>query len=288
MILTEKLNNDNIQDLYVLIDERKANIKYNPDFYLYYKNKSFIDKFFIRKLIRLIKYNQEYIGYIWCETYSRKSTRIKDMYIKKEYFNRLDKNTLSILKSDIIICETYENEFSLELIGVLDLDRYKITNLMKLTDGYNKNYKNVTDGVFRPYTVKKDTKLRCYIQNEVFKDDGRPSLYVADIAFDEVQDYYINELCVFILVNNKEIGYGQVVINRGTYSIVNLGILEGYRGKGYGRALVNNLIQMARSQGIQELYIRVEDTNIEAKKLYESLGFKEMGNISNWIWTCEE
>ena len=288
MILTEKLNNDNIQYLYVLIDERKENIKYHPDFYLYYRNKSFIDKFFIRKLVKLIKYKQEYIGYIWCETYSRKSTRIKDMYIKKEYFNQLDKHTLSIFKSNIIICETFENDFSLELFSVLDLDRYKITKLMKLSDEYNKDYKNNTDGVFRPYFIKKDTKLRCYIQNEVFNDDGRPPLSVQDIAFDEMQEYYINDLCIFIMVNNKEIGYGQVVINRGTYSIVNLGILEGYRGKGYGRALVNKLIEMAKSRGINELYIRVEDTNINAKKLYESSGFKEVGNISNWIWTSEE
>ena len=236
MILTEKLNNENIQNFYALIDERKSNIKYHPDFLMYYKNKSFIDKFFIRKLVRLIKYKEEYIGYIWCDTYSRKSTRIKDMYIKKEYFNRLDKTTLSIFKSDIIICETFENEFTLELVRILDLDRYKTTDLMKLSDSCSKDYNNNTDGVFRPYIVKKDTKLRCYIQNEVFNDDGRPDLSVADIAFDEVQDYYINDLCIFIMVNNKEIGYGQVVINRGTYSIVNLGILEGYRGKGYGRA----------------------------------------------------
>ena len=45
---------------------------------------------------------------------------------------------------------------------------------------------------------------------------------------------------------------------------------------------------MSTNTGIKELYIRVEDTNIQAKKLYESLGFKEIGNISNWIWTSEE
>lgn len=285
MILTDKLNKDNFEHFYILLNERKELIPYQPDFYEYYKNKTIFQKFFIKKLVRLLVYNNEYIGYVWFDSYSRKSTRIKDMYVKPEYIKYVNSNTFKIIKSNIIICETFESDYSVELCRALDLDRYKNTELMILRNADNNSYTYKTDAIFRPYIIKRDQKLRKNIQNIIFNSDGREPITTADIAYEEEQEYFIYDLCSFIKVQNNEIGYGQIIISRGTYSIVNLGIIENYRNKGYGHDLVIKLIELANKKGITELFIRVEESNNVAKKLYESLGFNEVGKISNWIWT---
>lgn len=285
MILTDKLNKDNFEHFYILLNERKELIPYQPDFYEYYKNKTIFQKFFIKKLVRLLVYNNEYIGYVWFDSYSRKSTRIKDMYVKPEYIKYVNSNTFKIIKSNIIICETFESDYSVELCRALDLDRYKNTELMILRNADNNSYTYKTDAIFRPYIIKRDQKLRKDIQNKIFNSDGREPITTADIAYEEEQEYFIYDLCSFIKAQNNEIGYGQIIISRGTYSIVNLGIIENYRNKGYGHDLVIKLIELANKKGITELFIRVEESNNVAKKLYESLGFNEVGKISKWLWT---
>lgn len=285
MILTDKLNKDNFENFYILLNERKELIPYQPDFYEYYKNKTIFQRFFIKKLVRLLVYNNEYIGYVWFDSYSRKSARIKDMYVKPEYIKYVNSNTFKIIKSNIIICETFESDYSVELCRALDLDRYKNTELMILRNADNNSYTYKTDAIFRPYIIKRDQKLRKNIQNKIFNSDGREPITTADIAYEEEQEYFIYDLCCFIKAQNNEIGYGQIIISRGTYSIVNLGIIENYRNKGYGHDLVIKLIELANKKGITELFIRVEESNNIAKKLYESLGFNEVGKISNWIWT---
>ncbi|MFA1822098.1 N-acetyltransferase family protein [Virgibacillus oceani] len=50
------------------------------------------------------------------------------------------------------------------------------------------------------------------------------------------------------------------------------------RGKGIGKALINEAIQKARSMGgIEQLYLTVVTSNEAAKKLYSSMGFEVFG-----------
>ena len=286
MIIYEKLNNDNFDILNKLIKESKEEIQYQLNFYTYYDNKSFIYKFFIRKLVKLIKYEDKYIGYIWLDNSNLKSIRINDIYIKKEFLWLLNCDTLKELKSNLVIYETFENSYTCELINNLHMNRYKLTSLMFLNvEDYKNINKNKNKNLrFRKYNKKTDRKLRCMIQNAVFRNESRVPLTIADIEYDEAQEYYINDLCIFIEYNNTPIGYGQIVYNRGIYSAVNIGILEGYRGTGFGKELVNELIDIAKKRGIDKLYIRVECENVNAKRLYKSLGFVEIGNMSNWVW----
>lgn len=284
MFLYEKLSNENFDVFNKLTEKANNQVKYRLDFYKEYDKKSFINKYFLRKFVRLIKYNNVYIGYIWLENQSVKSVRINDMYILEDFLDKIDNYTMNQMKSDIVIYEMYENQYSLKLINKLKFNRYKLTFLMKMNLNDKIQYM-VPNGIFyRFYSKKTDRKLRCAIQNSVFRNEGRVPLNTNDIMFDEEQDYYINDLCIFIMKNNIPIGYGQIIYSRGIYSIVNIGILEGYRGFGYGKALVYKLIDLAYEKNIKEIYIRVESINKNARYLYESIGFKEIGVISNWIW----
>ncbi|MGG7177660.1 GNAT family N-acetyltransferase [Clostridium paraputrificum] len=285
-MVIEKLNNKNTEYFNALLDEARRKTKFRVDFYRYYDNKAFLFKYFVKKLVKLIKLHDEYIGYIWVEVPSTSSIRISDMYIKEEYLKYFNENLPLILKSNLVIYEGLEDEYQLAMVSKLKMSRIRLTQLMKLNNSIE-IHKRRSNAVFLPYEKKRDAKLRCMIQNAIFKDDSRTPLSIEDIEYDEKQDYYINELCTFIKVDSKIIGYGQIIFNRGIYSLVNFGIIDKYRAQGYGEDLIIKLIEMAKNYGIDELYIRVDYNNLPAKRLYTNVGFEEIGNFSTWIWAQE-
>jgi len=88
---------------------------------------------------------------------------------------------------------------------------------------------------------------------------------VGDVRCEEDEEYYIKNFGVFICKNNGQaVGYGQIILNRGLYTIVNIGILDEYRKQGYGEMLVNYLIELCYKNSIPIVYIRVEKNNYKA------------------------
>lgn len=55
--------------------------------------------------------------------------------------------------------------------------------------------------------------------------------------------------------------------------VVSVAVLQEYRGKGIGKALVEEAIKGIMYRKCDELYLEVRCSNIEAVKLYENLGF---------------
>ena len=96
------------------------------------------------------------------------------------------------------------------------------------------------------------------------------------------QDYYIEDLSIFIKINNVAIGYGQIIYNRAMYTVVNFGIIKEFRNFGFGKILLNSLIDKAKDMNIDELFIRVEETNYSALKLYNWIGFTPKSIINRW------
>ena len=68
-------------------------------------------------------------------------------------------------------------------------------------------------------------------------------------------------------------GYG--VIERGFVGLFDIIVKEEFRGKGYGKEIVETILAKAKETGIKKAYLSVVNDNIIAKKLYGKLGFKE-------------
>lgn len=70
--------------------------------------------------------------------------------------------------------------------------------------------------------------------------------------------------------------------------VARLMIAEGQRGKGYGRATLQQIITEARRQGGKEVALSTEPENFKAIRLYESLGFHSTGKIEHgeMIYVC--
>ncbi len=67
-------------------------------------------------------------------------------------------------------------------------------------------------------------------------------------------------------------------------NIANIGVSPKFRGMGYGKQLMNFAIQTLREHRLEMAQLRVSSTNLPAKALYESLGFKVGQQDTTLIW----
>ena len=163
--------------------------------------------------------------------------------------------------------------------------KYNLENDYKLLKKVNSIYNSNIDKInitCQKVILKKDEELRCEIQNSIFSATTRVPLEIQDIETDIEQDYYIENLSLFIKINDIAIGYGQIIFNRDMYTVVNFGIIKEFRKYGFGKILLNQLIFEAKENGIYELFIRVEENNFNALKLYNWIGFRPKSIINKW------
>jgi ribosomal protein S18 acetylase RimI-like enzyme len=77
-------------------------------------------------------------------------------------------------------------------------------------------------------------------------------------------------------VGARLVGYGRLDRGRddaSVFGVVALTVLEAYRRKGIGEALMRALLRGAASSGLSEVWLSVRPDNTPAVRLYEKLGF---------------
>ena len=309
MVLLERLSSNNFENFKTLNIERFSKENYDKNFFEYYQSEKFFLKIFLKKFVKLFVYGKKVIGYIWYEVPVERPVRIWSLYVKPEYINLLTPNILNSFNNTLLSYETCEDEINNQTLINLGFNKVKPSILMniKLND-YNKNiqvdkikynlendykllkkvnsiYNSNIDKInitCQKVILKKDEELRCEIQNSIFSATTRVPLEIQDIETDIEQDYYIENLSLFIKINDIAIGYGQIIFNRDMYTVVNFGIIKEFRKYGFGKILLNQLIFEAKENGIYELFIRVEENNFNALKLYNWIGFRPKSIINKW------
>ena len=87
----------------------------------------------------------------------------------------------------------------------------------------------------------------------------------------------------FVAVDNgRVVAYGGMLTVLDEGQITNIAVLPEYRRIGYGRAVVSALIEYGRNNGISTVSLEVRSSNLAAKTLYESMGWKECGVRKNF------
>lgn len=302
MVMLEKLTLNNIEMFKEIYFKNFKGISYNKDFFRCYDNQNFLIKFLYRKFIRLIKVNGNYIGYIWFDSTDEKYTKVWALYIDNNYISLINEKTLSYFNNNILSYEEIDNTQNSLILSKLGFQKINYTLLLKMDiSNYNSRYfyedilNKMSDKIYEKINSKekikfslrkleagKDELLRCHLQNDIFSQVNRRPLNLEDIFADMAQDYYLNNLCFFGMINNEYIGYGQIIFNRNMYTIVNFGIISKYRGLGLSKLLLNEIILEAKKYGINDLYIRVDSDNIKAINLYKGIGFKDLNKIVIW------
>jgi [ribosomal protein S18]-alanine N-acetyltransferase len=73
------------------------------------------------------------------------------------------------------------------------------------------------------------------------------------------------------------IGYGVMSLGAGEAHILNVCVREEFRTVGFGRRLLEHLLERARDAGVSEAFLEVRPSNLSAIRLYQRLGFEQIG-----------
>ncbi|MDP4177589.1 MAG: GNAT family N-acetyltransferase [Bacillota bacterium] len=275
MYCFEKLNNSNMIYFKELNKYRNKFNNLNKDFFEKYKKANFIKRFILQKQICLLKVKSSFVGYMWITPKNSQNFVINSLnVIEFQVINNFIEFLMNQFKSGSTfsyLCEKNNYNFKiLESLGFKPIERTLYLKL--LVDKANK-YVFDEDVEFEILKRGKQEEIRRTIQNEVFQNIDRLPLSINDIFDDEMQKYYFDKGAVFIKKDNVYLGYGQIIIEDGHPTIVNLGILKEYRGQKYGKKMLEYLINIAICEGYSEVRLKVASDNNIGLNLYLRHGF---------------
>ncbi len=75
---------------------------------------------------------------------------------------------------------------------------------------------------------------------------------------------------------NDLIGFGVISIVLEDAEIIDMAVSEAYQGKGYGKILMRFLLDKARQNGAENMFLEVGVKNDTAISLYKNLGFEQI------------
>ena len=87
----------------------------------------------------------------------------------------------------------------------------------------------------------------------------------------------VGYVCRVVDVGGEMGGYGIMSVGAGEAHILNVCIRDEYRSRGFARKILLYLLESARAVGMQEAFLEVRPSNLAAARLYQSLGFEQVG-----------
>ncbi|MBO5408232.1 MAG: ribosomal protein S18-alanine N-acetyltransferase [Clostridia bacterium] len=109
-------------------------------------------------------------------------------------------------------------------------------------------------------------------------------------SLESFQNDLTNENAVYFCIEDagKVIGYVGMWQSFGEGNINNIAVLPEYRRKGYGKLLLEYLVAYGREHNFSFLTLEVRESNQEARSLYRSVGFLEVGRRKKYYERTED
>lgn len=82
--------------------------------------------------------------------------------------------------------------------------------------------------------------------------------------------------------NGEIVGFAGVMQNSSEIEMMNIVVKKNCRGKGIGKLLLQKIIENAKNDGAQEIFLEVNENNKIARQLYQYAGFTEVGKRKNY------
>jgi [ribosomal protein S18]-alanine N-acetyltransferase len=92
----------------------------------------------------------------------------------------------------------------------------------------------------------------------------------------------VGYVCRVVTVSRAVMAYGVMSCGAGEAHILNLCVDEPYRCRGVGRRVLDVLIERATAAGMSEAFLEVRPSNTAAIRLYQALGFEQVGMRSGY------
>jgi ribosomal-protein-alanine N-acetyltransferase len=82
--------------------------------------------------------------------------------------------------------------------------------------------------------------------------------------------------------SDRVAGYVVAHYARDEGEILNLGVAPERQRQGIGRALIEEMLRALERLGVTTVYLEVRESNAVARRLYEALGFAEVGRRARY------
>lgn len=103
-------------------------------------------------------------------------------------------------------------------------------------------------------------------------------LLLADPSIDMIEEYVENGDCFVAESEQRIIGtYVLLQTSSGNVELMNVAVAEDLQGRGIGKKLVLNAIQVAENQGYTTLHVATGNSSIGQLALYQKCGFRIVG-----------
>lgn len=133
--------------------------------------------------------------------------------------------------------------------------------------------------------------------------EPEPDLLIRPMAMDDLADVVRNEtrsyafpwtpgqladsiagsdLCSVVQEAGSIVGHGIVSRGAGEAHLLNVCITRDRQGRGYGRILLDFLVEDLRARDVRTIFLEVRPSNHAAIRLYEGAGFVEIGLRPNY------
>ena len=88
--------------------------------------------------------------------------------------------------------------------------------------------------------------------------------------------------CWLLMSSNLNVGHGILSIAAGESHLLNVCVHPDFQGHGFGRILVEHVLERARAGKASTIFLEVRPSNVAACELYDKLGFNEVGIRENY------
>jgi GNAT superfamily N-acetyltransferase len=109
---------------------------------------------------------------------------------------------------------------------------------------------------------------------------GADSYWAAGRPLGVVRRAVESSLCFGLYAGGQQVGFARVVTDRATFAwLYDVFVLEGYRGRGLGKWLVECVVAHPALQGLRRLLLATRD----AHGLYERYGFRPLADPARFL-----
>ncbi|HAT28371.1 MAG TPA: ribosomal-protein-alanine N-acetyltransferase [Gammaproteobacteria bacterium] len=88
--------------------------------------------------------------------------------------------------------------------------------------------------------------------------------------------------CWLLMCSDQNVGHGILSVAAGESHLLNVCVHPDFQGHGFGRILVEHLLERARTGEASTIFLEVRPSNVAACELYDKLGFNEVGIRENY------
>ena len=127
--------------------------------------------------------------------------------------------------------------------------------------------------------MQKKDKVKNYLYENycLVKDDHEKKWKKEDFY-----SFVSNKDNLFILSQPNSVGYLKARIIKDEIEIISILINKSFRKKGKGKALLNELLDIANKKKIKHIFLEVSVENEIAKNLYKKFNFVDIGKRKNY------